>query len=132
VNKFFEEVEADLVLYDTALDTGAGAVPTDPFVSLSDWRKCGFVIAAGGAPAPFTAQVLEATDAAGSGAQALGDPVTVTVPGGGTVLGEVEVRADELSEGFSFVGLLLDGPNTISASVVALRHAGRYLPPAED
>ena len=131
MRKIFERVRADVIAFDVALDTGASAPVTD-YVSLADWRGCGFQVAAGPvAPqGSYTVTILQATAADGTDAKAVGAPVVVSsTPGGDFVASQFEVLAEELDSGFGFVALELDGADTINATVLALRHDGRYLPP---
>jgi len=127
-----DKVKADCVLYDEQLDTGMGAVPT-VFVSLAEYRAAAFLVAAGsvGEQDAVVYTILQALDANGGSAKAIGDPVTVGLSGD-PIEFAVDVTADELDVdgGFAFVGLLLDAPNTINGTVFVARGEARYAPPA--
>jgi hypothetical protein len=128
-----DRVKSDLVLFGEALDTGAAAVPT-AFVSLAEYRGCCFAVAAGpvAAQSGLEVTILQSSDDAGRDAKPVGDPLPVTASGE-SILFVAEVLAEQLdvNNGFAYVGLLLDGPDTITATVVALRFDARYMPPSE-
>ena len=131
MRKIFEQMLADVIAFALELDT-AGDAPVTDYVSLADWRGCGFQVAAGPvAPmGSYTITILQATAADGTDAKPVGAPVVVSsTPGGDLVASQFEVLAEELDSGFGFVALALDGADTIYATVLALRHDGRYLPP---
>lgn len=122
------------------LRTLAGVAPQDittlrtgAFVSVAGAGRLLAAITTGSVAATkkVTAQFRQATDAAGTGAKNLGDPVEVIAPSGGAALTfAADANVERLDNGFSFVAVALSSDNAtaVTGSAVLLLGNNRFNP----
>ena len=131
MRKLTERVQMDLVLYQETLDLDRETGPVTEWVSLEAHRGVCFVVVAGELGQAEFCQVFgkQAKDANGTDPQGAGSAQIGPLESGVSGMVTLQVLAEDLHAGYTHVALNLAGPATAKATVLALRHDGRYLPP---
>lgn len=115
---------------------GTGTQGSD-YVDMADFEKVMWIVQAGalGSSATLDFALYEATDDQGDGEQAISGKAITQLTEAGTDSDKqaiVEVRADELSEGYRYVrGILTIGTATSDAAVIAVAGEARYQPASD-
>jgi len=115
---------------------GTGTQGSD-WMDLSKFRQILFAVMAGalGSSATLDFKVQEATSAAGAGAQDLSGKAITQLTEAGTDSDKqalINVRADELSDGYRYVrGVMTIGVATSDAGVLVLGGDATYLPASD-
>lgn len=113
-----------------------GTVPAS-YIDMADYERCVFLIMTGAMDTSdvVAAQVVQATDAAGSGSKPLvGATITDLDIDDDDALATIEIRdtALDVENGFRFLSLTIDETNSPGfGCVIALLYKGGGLPPAQ-
>lgn len=113
-------------------DVGTADIDTATFHDASKLSRVGAVFGAKAITAgkTLTGTLLQATDAAGTGAKVLGTAVAKLAAATGAIEGLVEVRVEQMdhANGFTFVGGRLGSDEAIAGYLHLLLEEGRYQP----
>ena len=133
MRSFHENMLANLVLIPGTI--ASSTVPS-AYISMADYERVVFLIFVGDMPATSTldAQVVQATDAAGTGSKVItGAAITQLVATDDNKMVSIEVRdtALDVENGFSHVSLTLAEVNDPIGCVLAFSYKGGGLPPTQ-